>query len=327
MNDTDNNRSTNLSWSVIGRALEAVLVIGAALFIGSYIGTLLKERFPSIHDGSIVLGLTLVISTMRDAVPQLQALGEFIWKGKTSPGGALYGFAAFVCISAATFLAATVATGNQPINVGPFVFFQQSPTASGSTQPSATSKSVDNTESFEPITVSVPFLNEPDACDPPFGAGTELNSGTETLINNLATGLLHCAEPSKPVTVEIQGFASSQNFKEKCKKGNEGVDDKKLNKDLGEARASKVATNLKKAIESEKQERKELSGRTVTINNPPWPDWGAMNAKAKLNDQERIGKKVHSDFDRGDFTRRVDIVINDAGDCKVLSAGAVRQTF
>jgi hypothetical protein len=237
------------------------------------------------------MALVSVIATFKEFLTQVPKFLKFLWTGV---GESVYQLSVFLFI-AATTLAVLSLPGSEPStgqSNGPFysVAFINSG-SSGSTAPA------DGSNAFE-----IPFV-EPTQCPTAgdWGAGTDLVSNAQTFIGNLARGLSACTTNGKKVTILVRGYASSQTFlDDHC-----GKDFEALNLRLANDRAHAVAGFM----------RKKLTGAMVTVKDDEWLTAPAMREGMGLNDK----RNDKPDKERAYFTRRVDVIVKDAGDCAVAS--------
>lgn len=266
-----------------GRFVLAVLIGALAIFVGIKVGDFLKGQFA--REPVAVLGGALVLATFKEGLSQLQGLALFVRYGTFST---LYALASFAMIAAATLVASAFKDAPAPQSS---VFFLQGSAGSGG--------------GVDEFTISIPFFNEATACEGDWGAGTELTPSTEKMINDISRGLAHCAVNQKNVEVVLRGFASSRSTR--CRGGDEA------NKDLANARAARVKTVLAEGVASE---RSKVAGSRPGMVNVDVQEWGTL---AEMRGRMQFNDKQGPDFvaDRGHLTRRVDMVIRNAGDCQV----------
>jgi hypothetical protein len=109
------------------------------------------------------------------------------------------------------------------------------------------------------------------------------------------------------VKVLVRGFASSSPVSgEGCQN-----DSEQQNLLIADARADAVVATLQAAV---KGETATNAGAQVVISHELWSSPSAMRASMQFNDTSSQTKKI--DVDRGDLTRRADVIILDAGDCR-----------
>ena len=270
-----------------GRFVIAVLMGALAIFVGIHLGDFLKGQFS--REPVAVLGGALVLATFKEGLSQLQGLALFVRYGTFST---LYALASFAMIAAATLVASAFKNDPPPSAPQSSVYFLQGAAGSGG-------------GTIDEFTISIPFFNEATVCGGDWGAGTKLNPSTEQMINDISRGLAHCAVNQKNVEIVLRGFASSRSTT--CDGGDEA------NKDLANARAARVKTVLGQGIDSERDKIAGSRPALVNVDVREWETLAEMRSNMRFNDKQ--GPKFVED--RGHLTRRVDMVIRNAGDCQV----------
>lgn len=262
------------------RLLQALLVVAMAAILGFYLGRSYSPSLPQWVTASLasVAGL----STLKELLSILPKAWEYVKNGHFHN---LYDFSSFILLTSlaltSAFLAAQGKDSIPSQSAMNRVFFIQ-PAGRGTK-------------------FLVPFAKDAEGCDKKsdkFKNGLSWFDGTEKFIDQLANGLSYCATPSRPVKVEIEGFASSASFA--C--GNS--DD--LNVAIANLRAQKVKGEMNKALGA--------SANSVIVTAKEWQtdEFAQMRKGAFFNDQDAKGPVQQ----RGDLTRRADILVTDASDCE-----------
>jgi len=289
------------------RFIAILTVIAAALLLGYYVGDWLKGKH--FQGPSVTLGIAFLLGTMKDAIPQIQKLWEYIAKGTSEH---LFGVSAFVFLLATSIVAASVLPdGTTQQSQLPLIIFLQGSSASSTVPDPSTT----NSNSSSDLKISIPFFREANSCkaESDFGDGLLLDASTQTFIQQLANGFLHCAEERKPVTITIQGFASSKPFdKNEC-----GDDSAELNRRLANKRAAVVAESFTQATQALKDKFPALAKWSISFKPFVWNSPQEMEKARAFNDRGPTGLP---DAGRGDLTRRVDLVIDNPGGCRLVTA-------
>ncbi len=275
------------------RLLAATFVGIAAVVAGYLLGRVLKQYVPGTP--AAVFGGALVLATFKEGFAELGKLSEYIAAGGVK---SLYGFTTFILITAATLVAASIPRVDPPQSQSQLnpVFF-----VSGVYKTPA--------QPDGGFVISVPFFQEAQSCtvSDAYGGGSKLDGASKGLLGNLAKGLVHCAANGKSVKVLVRGFASSSPVSgEGCQN-----DSEQQNLLIADARADAVVATLQAAV---KGETATNAGAQVVISHELWSSPSAMRASMQFNDTSSQTKKI--DVDRGDLTRRADVIILDAGDCR-----------
>ena len=297
----DNNveklkEGTKLWGPRILRSVQALLVLFAATALGLYLGE--KYARPLVplaaHSEAFryVFGIAAVLSTLNELLKLLPKVWEYV---KTGKGSDLYDVSSFVFLTSLTVAVAFLLgmSGDKTVvtdpnaSINPIIFLQPS---------------------GRNAKFLVPFSESAEGCDAnadKFKLGLNWLPGTEKFIDQLALGISHCSVPGKPVKIEVRGFASSADFQasggQKCTNSND------LNVQIANLRADKVSREVTTALGT--------SVGAVSITPRHWnsSEFDAMRREATFNDRDADNKPVK---ERGDLTRRADIVVTDASDCE-----------
>jgi|SRR5262245_57447509 len=281
----------------VGRALIGLAIVMAAAWVGLQLGRVLREVLP--YQPVAILGGALILTTIREGLPELYKFGMYVRTGQAEP---LYGCASFLLIAAATVVASSLPPDQDSAVVpqSSVVFFDRA----NSSQPGPSQE----------FTMSVPFFKEAESCDPKteWGGGTTLDGSSKTFLQNLASGLLHCADQGKAVDVIVRGFASSSKLKgDLC-----SSDPEKANRDVANARARAVAEILAGPEAAAKESETSTLPR-VNVSVETWTSPTAMRDKIHFSDMNSRGE--FSEL-RGNLTRRADVIVKNAGDCQITTS-------
>lgn len=315
--------------SIVLRVLSAVVLIGVAIAVGRVVGDFVGRTFVTVEDQRTLaafLGAGFLLASVEKLLALFPGVLQWIRNGDFS---GLYTFSSlaftlFLSLGAAAWVAIgekpddkTTATAGSdragsrlgsPIAMSNSVVF----VSAQAEQPPAPS----GTESF----FMVPFFKEAGGCsqqDALFQEGNKLDKDTKAFIRNIAEGLVHCARPHKPVKLIARGFASSQPF-EGCDKKGETIVSDRLNKQIANVRAMTVAEAFEAAVVKAREKFPTLEG-SVVVTVEPWSSVEEMYDRVRFNDRN-AGEYSSG---RAVLTRRVEVVVADAGDCRVLTANPV----
>ncbi len=165
----------------------------------------------------------------------------------------------------------------------------------------------------EKTTFVIPFFDEAGGCsesDPQYEKGKTLDEASRMFIHKIAGGLLHCANAEQPVKMSIQGFASTQPFAG-C--GSDVSD--RLNRQIANDRALAVARAFEKALAAARESGPSLTG-AVEVTVMPWRSVEEMYRHLGFDDRN----KNEYSSGRAILTRRADVIVEDAGDCRIFTA-------
>ncbi len=294
------------AWAV-GRLLLALGSVVLALGIGYELGKLLPDALPSsVHATQLAqyVGIAFVFATLNTFFERLPPLVRWIRSGG---GNALYSFGTLVFMST---IAVSAAMAVQFQGEG------DPPTVSRPIPPVANAYSVVFAQVPAPEVVEpaqnqarfmIPFFAEARGCKTDhehFKRGYALHADTRSFLESIAAGLLSCADRA-PVEIEVRGFASSAPF-EDCDDSDE------LNRMIANYRGEAVATVLEDAIALARG-----SGAEGAIRIAP-REWGShLDMYRSIGFEDRIDG-VYS-TERALLTRRAEVVVVDAGGCRVTS--------
>jgi hypothetical protein len=132
-------------------------------------------------------------------------------------------------------------------------------------------------------------------------------------IKQLACGFRSCSVAGREVEIDVLGFASSREFS--C----DGYDSDQLNLKLAEARRQNVIALLQPADPSTLECRQPENASEFHIFRKH-VDARWNGSIVEMEDARRFEDRVAGDPNRSReiFTRRVDILIRDKGDCAVV---------
>lgn len=148
--------------------------------------------------------------------------------------------------------------------------------------------------------------------------GASPESYSHTFLGNLADALLGCAAADKPVSVVVQGFASSSPFK-----GLSIEESKTKNRDLANARAKIVGGMLnRKVADLAKKTTPPTDPARVKVSIRPWDQFDQMLESNRYVDNEGGIYRTS----RGRLNRRVDLVFEALGACARPPATALAPT-
>ncbi len=299
------------------RILQAFGLIGVAIAGGFLIGAGIAGMFDSPEEYRLVagaLGVSFVLATLEKFVTQAPLLWRWIWTGV---GDGLSSFSAFAFLAVVTFATALLAPPIPPI-----------PPAHGPKEEPAPSLATAHTVLFvnapprerERGSLSesvflVPFFDEARGCDvksEAFQKGSSLDKSTKKFLTRLAAGFRRCARSTKPVRVQVRGFASSKPFD--CPNDVGGSRSRELNRLIANARARAV---VKQLIDGQADAHAAHPGAAgdVIIEPIEWATYEAMKSGQRWDDQEE-GKYSTS---RAILTRRAEVRLVESGDCEIAS--------
>jgi len=157
----------------------------------------------------------------------------------------------------------------------------------------------------------IPFREEAIGCDESFRGnrnktGITMLAGSDEFLKQLVQGLSACSVLGNAAKVEIRGFASSTDFKSYGESKSPNSD--MCNLELANSRAEGVAARM-----IGKGGRSPAQAIVRKWDPKNQHDFLEMRSLAYFRDY-KSGKNIEPN--RGHLTRRVDIVITDAGDCE-----------
>lgn len=154
-----------------------------------------------------------------------------------------------------------------------------------------------------------------DNCDDYMSALATMNEAGRGAVKSLSCGLRACSTTAKQVEIDVRGFASSQPVK--CG----GQTSKSLNLQIAERRRNEVLKLLKETPLDCKlgDDSADLKISHGTDANR-WAGPEEMEKDRALVDSSR-GDPLEADPAREILTRRVDIIIEDAGACSIKDSG------
>ncbi len=156
-------------------------------------------------------------------------------------------------------------------------------------------------------TIIVPFGKEAscDADSPSQWTGTTVDQLHRSFLAQLGRDLSQCGSQSKPIRVQVRGFASSSNVADFAKCGNAASNDQ-ANLLIADARRDNVVRYLS-----------QDKGPHLEIQSYDWHgDYQQMRRERRYIDRF-IGNEYSKS--RGQLNRRAEIVLLDAGECDIAN--------
>jgi hypothetical protein len=141
--------------------------------------------------------------------------------------------------------------------------------------------------------------------------GASPESYSHRYLKNLADALLACAVADDPVSVSVQGFASSSGFK-----GKDDEESDAANLELANTRARVVGKMLAEQVSRlARDARPPSDAMRVSVKVKPWTSLAEMRASIRYVDNQGA---YHTS--RGRLNRRVDLVFDSLGTCSLPTA-------